>query len=171
VSGSPRLRVLVGGVAVLSLVLLFGSRWAGRFVSADRSADRRGSGGAATQAGIAPVLSFYKTLGASAAGGKRTTPPAGDTTLAPSPGDAVRAPGAYVVQVLVTRDEGQAHRLRDRLAAKGLPASVAGGDAEAAPIFRVRVGRWRDRGPAEAVATRLREQEHLDTWVLQEAAP
>jgi cell division protein FtsN len=170
VSGSPRLRVLLGGVAALSLALLFGSRWAGRFASADRTADRRASSGAAAQAGVAP-FSFYKTLGPSAAGGKRTTPPAGDTTLSPSPGDAVHAPGAFVVQALVTRDEAQAHRLRDRLAAKGLPAAVVGGEADAAPIFRVRVGRWRDRGPAEAVATRLREQEHLDTWVLQEAAP
>ncbi len=170
-NGSPRLRVLVGGVAALSLALLFGSRWAGRYASADRAAGRRTSAGDATRAGVAPGFSFYKTLGAPAAGGKHSTPSGADTTLVPSPGDGVRTPGAYVVQVLVTRDEGQAHRLRDRLAAKGLPAAVVGGEADAAPIFRVRVGRWRDRGPAETVATRLREQEHLDSWVLQEAAP
>jgi cell division septation protein DedD len=110
-------------------------------------------------------LSFYKALG----GGRAQTPR--EPALSPAPRDeAAAAPaGAYVVQALATRDGAAARRLRSRLAARGLPATLLESRDAQGPIFRVRVGRYRDRAGAEAVARRARAIPGLDPWVLRES--
>jgi cell division septation protein DedD len=116
-------------------------------------------------------LGFYKALGGSRAG-------SGDTgTLLPrggrrpdrGPEDAAVAGGAFVVQAMATRDGTAARRLRDRLVARGLPAILVEGRAGGGAIYRVRVGRYRERRAADAVARRIREEQGLVTWVLREA--
>jgi cell division septation protein DedD len=171
VSRGPRVRGLVIAVAAVALALLGLSRWGGRMMS--RGTSRRADGTPA-HAGVGsgtPDLTFYRALGSSAPAGRRGQPPPSDPTLHQAPGDSVAPAGAYVVQVLATRDENQAKRLRDRLASKGYPASVVEDDASAPPVWRVRLGRWRDRGPAEAMAEKVRKQEGLEPWVLQEQGP
>jgi len=172
---SGRLRFLVVTVVGASLLLVLAARWTGRLAAGgDLAAGRRPhSSGAATRAGAgAPDLTFYRTLGAAPAPGRRAAGAgAAEPILRPAPGDAVPAGTAYVVQALATRDESQARRLRDRLASRGMPAVVVEDDSGDTPIYRVRVGRWRERATAEALAGRLRSKEGLDPWVLQEAGP
>jgi cell division septation protein DedD len=74
-----------------------------------------------------------------------------------------------VIQALVTRSRDRAHRLRERLRGRGLQAVVSEGSVGGEVIYRVRVGRYRDRAVADLVARRIREAEDLDPWVLKEA--
>jgi len=171
-STGGRLRFLITGVAAMAALFVGLSRLTGRMAGGD--AVPRRSDHAATRAGIAdgtPDLSFYRALGAAPAPGRRAAAPPADPALHPAPGDVIAPGGVYVVQVLATRDEAQAKRLRDRLASKGFPASVMEDDSGASPAWRVRIGRWRDRGPAEAMAAKVRKDEGLEPWVLQEQAP
>jgi cell division protein FtsN len=174
-SDGRRLRFLLLAVGGTSLALLLALRWVGRLATSDIAAARITQPGTATaHAGAAegtPDLTFYKTLGASPAPGRRAASAPTEPTLRPAPGDAIVSGSAYVVQALATRDEGQARRLRDRLASHGLPATLQEDDSGGTPIFRVRVGRWKERAPAESVANRLREKEGLEPWVLQESSP
>jgi cell division septation protein DedD len=160
------------GVAITTTILLGLSRWSGRLVSGRlpaRTADH-GAAEAGAAAGT-PDLTFYRALGGATAPGRHTPAPPPDPALRPAPGDLVAPGGAFVVQVLATNDEAQAKRLRDRLASRGYPASIAEDESGPAPVWRVRLGRWRERGPAEAMAGKVRKQEGLEPWVLQEQAP
>ena len=116
------------------------SRMTGRMVSED-SASRRADG-KATHAGVAdgtPDLTFYRALGAAPApGGRRATAQPPDPALHPAPGDVIAPGGVYVVQVLATRDEAQARRIRDRLAAKGFPASISEDSGQTSCASRLR---------------------------------
>jgi sporulation related protein len=174
-SGPRRVRGAVLMVLIASAALLGLARWAGRF-AARGAGERAGARGAdptlATTAAGAD-LSFYRALGGggTAPGGRGTGPSSDGRSIRPAPGDLVAPGGAYVVQVMATRDEAQAERTRDRLARHGYPAAVAIDEMPGGAIYRVRVGRWKERGPAEAMAKTLREKERLEPWVLQEAGP
>lgn len=168
-----RLRFLLVAVAGVSLLLLLAARWAGRLAGSDVAA-RHAQGGAAARADAAagtPDLSFYRTLGAAPAPGRKGGSAPSEPVLRPAPGDAVPSGSAYVVQALATRDERQAKRLRDRLAGRGLPATIVQDDSGELTVYRVRIGRWKERASAETVAARLREQDGLEPWVLQDTLP
>ena len=175
-SGPRRVRAAVVMVLIASAALLGLSRWAGRF-AARGAGERTGTSAAdpalATTAGGAADLSFYRALGGggTAPGRRGTAPPSDGRSIRPAPGDLVAPGGAYVVQVMATRDEAQAGRMQDRLARRGYPAAVAIDEMPGGAIYRVRVGRWKERGPAEAMAKTLREKVGLEPWVLQEAGP
>jgi cell division septation protein DedD len=165
---------LVLSVAALSAALVAGARFAGPAL-APRAAGgaeetKDAPGGRDAGAGIpdpsrASDLSFYSHLGPARAGAAAPTVPLPGPVTAP----AEPAPGgAWVVQALATRDRAAALRLRDRLAARGLPAVLLEGKAGADPVFRVRVGRYRDRAVADVVARRLRDEHRLSPWVLRE---
>ncbi|MFQ5878478.1 MAG: SPOR domain-containing protein [Acidobacteriota bacterium] len=160
-AGRRRLRFLVLAVAAVASLMVVASRWAGSTVR------RNGAGhpGTTSRAGLlaeaAPDLTFYRALGRSRP--LRSGPRQG---IAGAPRDAA---GAWIVQALVTRDRARARALRQRLAARGLPASVARGRADGRTIYRVRVGRYRERSVADLVARRLRSEHGLDPWVLKEA--
>jgi cell division septation protein DedD len=116
-----------------------------------------------------PDLTFYHTLGdARAPGGGPPVRQNHDE----APGRAAETPppggGAFVVQALATRDAAAARQARDRLAARGFPATVSSDRAAARPVYRVRVGRYRTRAEAEAAVRVLRQKFHLSPWVLQE---
>lgn len=174
-SDGRRLRFLVLAVGGTSLALLLASRWVGRLATGDLADSRMAQAGTApARSGAAegtPDLTFYRTLGAAPAPGRRSGSTPSEPALRPVPGDAIAPGSAYVVQALATRDEAQARRLRDRLASHGLPATLQEDDSGGSPIFRVRVGRWKERATAEALANKLREKEGLDPWVLQESGP
>jgi cell division septation protein DedD len=91
--------------------------------------------------------------------------------MRPAPGDIVAPVGAYVVQVMATRDRKQAERLHDRLSRRGYPSSIVEDDMPGGAIYRVRIGRWKERGPADAMARTIRDKEGLEPWVLQEGGP
>jgi cell division septation protein DedD len=116
-------------------------------------------------------LGFYRALGGSraGAGAPATLLPGDEPRQERGTGDLPGTGGAFVVQAMATRDGAAARRLRDRLAARGLPAVLVEGRAGGSAIYRVRVGRYRERRAAEAVARRIREEQGLVTWVLREA--
>ncbi len=54
-----------------------------------------------------------------------------------------------------------------RLAAKGYPAYVAAPIKEKVPIFRVRVGKYKERNEADTVAAKLQKEEQFKPWVVR----
>jgi cell division septation protein DedD len=67
----------------------------------------------------------------------------------------------FVVQVAAVRERLEANNMARRLADKGYPAFVTTAGAN----FRVRVGKYDNRGEADAVAERLRRDERIEPWV------
>jgi cell division septation protein DedD len=81
------------------------------------------------------------------------------------PASAAR-PGSWVVQVTALRDRTVADSLVRRLASKGYPAFIVSPAAGApAPIYRVQVGGFNDRGEAEQIKLRLEKEEQLKPYV------
>ena len=78
-----------------------------------------------------------------------------DATLAEPPGTG------FVVQVAAVRQRDAANAIALRLSTKGYPAFVT----VAGPNFRVRVGKYSDRGEAESVAGRLEKEERFTPWI------
>jgi len=69
------------------------------------------------------------------------------------------------VAALVKREE--ADTIVKRLAAKGYPAYVAAPIKEKVPIFRVRVGKYKERNEADTVAAKLQKEEQFKPWVVR----
>ncbi len=170
-----RFRFLVIGAVALAALMIAGSRRLGRTTNpegpdAERAATRRTAERQAPARASALEgggdLSFYKALARPAAGVSQT-----GATGEIAPDDEDRPPsGAWVVQALATRNPAQAARLRDRLAGKGLPATVIEGRAGVVPVYRVRIGRYRDRVVAEALVRRLKTEDGVvGAWVLRES--
>ena len=166
---------LLLAVAVVSAVLLAAARLAGPVLGPRAGgplepatpAEPEDGARARTTASLSD-LSFYATL-EPARPGQRVPPAAPPVRGSILPGRPATAPGgAFVVQALATRDGAAARRLRDRLAARGLPAVLIEGTSAEEVVYRVRVGRYRDREVAESVARRLRDEQRLSPWVLQE---
>ena len=173
-----RLGFLALGVAGMTASLIAVSRWVGRQATevavgtTAGPAERSGAGVSALGADLlpahAPELSFYRALGPSRSRGEGGAEAGRPDASRPRPRDLPIPGGDYIVQALATGDAVQARRVRARLARRGLPAVVAEGRVGDDPIFRVRLGPYRDRQAAEAVARRLAAEESLSPWVLQE---
>jgi hypothetical protein len=187
VPSSGRGRKLVVAVALVTLALLGVSRFVSRVVEerasgptpgggADRVAAGAGGAGAGTPgkdkapqaqaASSLPDFSFYHTLGDAPVGRKGASP---DASLRLGPGDLSSGSGVFVVQVLATGDEAQAKRVREGLARRGFPAAAIEDDSGASVVWRVRVGRWKERASAETTAEKIRTETGLEAWVLREA--
>lgn len=70
------------------------------------------------------------------------------------------------VQVLATRHQEAAVRLRERLSGRNYPATVVSlPDAQGRMLYRVRVGGYQTREEAKRVAVRLENEERLKTWI------
>ena len=152
-------------VLVTSALMLAGVRFLGRVAASRAPQDETSQDGATTRAAALPDLTFYSTLGDAPAPRGKGAKGAGEAALRAAPGDIVPAEGIYVVQV-TGGDEARAKRVRDRLASKGFPAAAI--QDEGGGVWRVRIGRWKDRGPAEAMAERIRKETGLQPWVLRE---
>lgn len=166
-TAARKLRVLIVAVGGVAALLVIVSRWASRTAGENRLAEPSGTIGAGVAAGSAPDLSFYETLGTGRPGaGAGIDDPAAGRMTAPDP--VASGQGAFVVQALATHDPAQARRLRDRLAARGLPAVLSEGRAGRRAIYLVRVGRYAERQGAEAVLRKLRGEKGLTPWILRE---
>jgi cell division septation protein DedD len=94
----------------------------------------------------------------------RTRVPVSAPPAAPKASDAaLKEPAGqgFVVQVAAVRQRAEAEAMARRLGAKGYPTFVTTSGAN----FRVRVGKYDDRGAAEAVAVRLEQEEHFKPWI------
>jgi len=135
-----------------------------------------------------PDLDFFEQVEEPAPG--QAQPPTGgddaeqDTAAAEPPGETPAQPAVsppsglpshdpnlstgWVVQVKATPQRGEADDLQAALAAAGFPAYVISADGAGSAIYRVRVGRYVDRGDADRVAELLGARSDIgDTWVTE----
>jgi cell division septation protein DedD len=69
------------------------------------------------------------------------------------------------VQVAAVKVRSEADTIAGRLAKKGYAAYVMPPAPGAPRVFRVRVGKYRDRRDAESIAVRLEREEQFKPWV------
>ena len=105
-----------------------------------------------------PAAPAEKASPAAASKPKELSPSA----TAPSGGERFR------VQVASTRDVVAARQLVDRLRRKGYAASleaIRGADGKSQ--YKVRVGSYSERAPAEDLAKRIRSEEKVGAWIVK----
>jgi cell division protein FtsN len=93
------------------------------------------------------------------------TPPAASPAKAP-PGVSDPSGPGFAVQVMIFDTRREADSLASRLIAKGYPAFVMD-PVKGAPrgIYRVRVGKYKNRRDAEAISSRLETVEQFKPWI------
>lgn len=74
----------------------------------------------------------------------------------------------FSVQVGAFVEGGAAERVREKLRGKGFETYVTRGKQSGDGKWRVRVGPVADKGDAEKLASRLKTEERLPTWVVTE---
>lgn len=88
---------------------------------------------------------------------------------APTVAAAPPAGARFAVQVGAFSQSSEAERLEADLRKKGLPVYVQPATGAAESRWRVRVGPWPSRAEADAVAARLKSQDKLPVWILEES--
>ena len=73
--------------------------------------------------------------------------------------------GRYAVQLAALRERNEAEAIAKRLVAKGYQAYVLVPAPGAPPVYRVQVGRFKNRSDADLTAARLRKEEQFTPWV------
>jgi cell division septation protein DedD len=103
----------------------------------------------------------------------KSAPPAKNAAVTPPPKTAEPAassaePGGpgFAIQVAAVREVGEADAMVKRLAAKGYSAYVFR-PAKSDGIYRVRVGKFKDRREADTVAARLQKEEQFKPWIVR----
>ena len=96
------------------------------------------------------------------------------TKTAPSPSPAAPvsastepAGAGFAIQVAAIRERDEADVMVKRLAGKGYPAYVVAPASGAPTVFRVRVGKYKDRREADTVAARLQKEEQFKPWIVR----
>jgi cell division septation protein DedD len=89
----------------------------------------------------------------------RTNPPAGATAASEPPGQG------FALQVTALRERGEAEAIAKRLSSKGYAAYVLTPPNGTPSVYRVRVGKFKTRREAEAIATRLQKEEQFTPWI------
>jgi len=73
--------------------------------------------------------------------------------------------GGFAVQITALRERGEADAIVKRLVTKGYPAYVLNPVPGKPPVYRVQVGRYKNRGDADRIAGRLKKEEQFSPWV------
>jgi DedD protein len=88
----------------------------------------------------------------------------------PAPSDAATTavptsglPGTWFLQVTALKNRGAAAKMVETLRAKGYPAYLENPAPGVPPIYRVRIGRYKNRGEAEQAARRLQKEEQFSS--------
>ncbi|HSC28818.1 MAG TPA: SPOR domain-containing protein [Vicinamibacterales bacterium] len=109
-----------------------------------------------------PEPSKPGTRGATERGGEAGVPPPAATA------GATARPGTWAVQVISLSERDAADQIVRRLAAKGYPAFLVppapGGPTR---LYKVQVGRYDDRVEAQRIASRLKQEEKFDPWIVR----
>jgi cell division septation protein DedD len=99
---------------------------------------------------------------------KPSAPPSRPAGASADPVISGEPPGpGFSIQVAALRERDEAETIVKRLAAKGYPAYVAAPIKEKVPIFRVRIGKYKDRREADTVAAKLQKEEQFKPWVVR----
>jgi cell division septation protein DedD len=90
----------------------------------------------------------------------------------PAPGSAAAASSAaaphgdgYAIQVAALRESGEADTIAKRLVNKGYDAYVLTPPGGTPNVYRVRVGSFKTRRDAEAIASKLQQEEQFKPWI------
>lgn len=135
-------------------------------VAVDRSKARKGAPAESNDPRPDPTpAAASKGAGASkppapAATAKATAPAASPTS---SPASEAATRSGYAVQVAAVDGRGEADAMVKRLSDKGYTAYVE--QPRGTRVFRVRVGTFRTRRDAQAVADKLQKEEKFKPWV------
>jgi cell division septation protein DedD len=77
-------------------------------------------------------------------------------------------PGTWAVQVVSLRDRGAANQIVQRLQGRSYPAFlVAPAPGTPTQLYKVQVGKYKDRAEAERVQARLKKEEQFDPWIVR----
>jgi cell division septation protein DedD len=71
----------------------------------------------------------------------------------------------YAVQLVAVRERSEAAAIVKRLVAKGYQAYILEPQPGSPPVYRVQVGRFKNRRDADRTAARLRREEQFKPWV------
>lgn len=71
----------------------------------------------------------------------------------------------FVVQVAAVQSRSEADAIAQRLSSKGFPSFVSTPGSGAPRVYRVRVGKYKDKREAEGVARRLQQEEQFNPWI------
>ena len=106
---------------------------------------------------------------AAMAGGRPPAPegkPSPAVSPSPEPStDAASTERGYVVQVAALNARADADVVAKRLSEKGYAAYVVSPAGGTATVFRVRIGSFKSRREAEAMASKLEKEEQFKPWV------
>lgn len=127
-------------------------------VPSAKGAAQAASGAPASAAVESPKPTPAKTEGAT----QKRLPQAAKAAPAVTPASQ----DGLVVQVAALRDRAEAEAVVKQLAAKGYPAFLVD-PAPGSPtaVYRVRVGRYKDRREAEQIVRRLEKEEQFKPWI------
>jgi cell division septation protein DedD len=89
----------------------------------------------------------------------KKTPPPARADMGPTD------PGTFAVQIAALRERAEADAIAKRLAGKGYAAYVLVPAVGATPVYKVQVGRFKNRQDAEKTAARLKKEEQFSPWV------
>lgn len=115
-----------------------------------------------------PPAESLKPAPAAPAAERSPRPPPEPSTSSTAAGTAPAAEPSgtgFAVQVAAVAERGEADTIARRLSTKGYPAYVMSPVAGAPRVFRVRVGKYKERREAEHVADRLRREEQFKPWI------
>lgn len=73
----------------------------------------------------------------------------------------------FAIQVAALAKREEAEGIVRRLAGKGYAAYLIPPAAGAPPVYRVRVGKFKDRREAESVSARLQKEEQFKPWIVR----
>ncbi len=73
--------------------------------------------------------------------------------------------GKYTVQIMATSSKAKAEQQLSTLQANGYTAFMKEEKAGDTSVFKVRVGRFSDKDAAKKIATKLKQELQLDSWV------
>ena len=108
---------------------------------------------------------------AAAKSAAKTPPPAPVTPAAPAKPAPVLAPepagAGFAIQVAALKESTDADAIVKRLAGKGYPAYVVTPAKGAPAMYKVRVGKYKDRHEADTVAARLQKEEQFKPWIVK----
>ena len=73
----------------------------------------------------------------------------------------------FAIQLAALGKREEAEGIVRRLAGKGYSAYLMAPAAGAPAVFRVRVGKFKDRREAESVSARLQKEEQFKPWIVR----
>jgi cell division septation protein DedD len=87
------------------------------------------------------------------------------TAAAAAPAAPAPAGDGYAIQVAALREAGEADTIAKRLVSKGYGAYVLTPPDGRPNVYRVRVGTFKTRREAEAIASKLQKEEQFKPWI------